>query len=447
MLTIYNTLSRKKEEFTPLKENKVSMYVCGVTVYDYIHLGHARAYIAFDTIRRYLEYQGFKVTYIQNFTDIDDKIIKRAAESGKHISEITDKFIKAYFEDTKSLNILPASHYPKATEAINDIIALIEKIVSNGYGYEKNGEVFFAVTKFKDYGKLSRRDLSQNEAGARIKINKDKNNPFDFILWKKAKDNEPSWDSPWGKGRPGWHIECSAMSMKELGNTFDIHGGGADLIFPHHENEIAQSESATGCRYAKYWMHNGFVNINNEKMSKSTGNFLTIRDILAKYPGEIIRLFLLGTHYRAPINFELSFLDEAKKRWQKIQETVNRVSLVTLNDQQDIYKYKKDFENALSDDFNAAEALGHIFSLVKYCNKTNSRNAAKLIKELLLIIGLEVKAETLSDIPDQVNTLANQRETARKNKEFDLSDKLRSEILDLGYEIKDTPSGFKLKSI
>ena len=323
-------MSRTKEEFIPLKENKVGMYICGVTVYDYIHLGHARAYIAFDIIKRYLTYRGYEVTHVQNFTDIDDKIIKRAAENNITVQELTSKFITTFFEDIDRLNVQRADSYPTAIGSMDKIIEMIQKIIKNGFAYEVDGEIYYSVRKFKEYGKLSKRNFAENEAGARVKINPNKQDPFDFGLWKKSKDNEPAWETPWGKGRPGWHIECSAMSMDCLGPEFDIHGGGNDLIFPHHENEIAQSEAVTNKNHVKYWVHNGFVNINNEKMSKSLGNFFSLRDVLKEYSGEVVRLFMLGTHYRAPINFEDSFLEESKKNWQKLYDTVHNQDLQNI---------------------------------------------------------------------------------------------------------------------
>ncbi len=422
------------------------MYVCGVTVYDYIHLGHARAYIAFDIIKRYLKYKGYQVTHIQNFTDIDDKIIKRANEQNITTQELTDKFIEAFFQDIDQLNVERATSYPTATGSIDKIIEMIQKIIDNGFGYEVDGDVYYSVRNFKEYGKLSKRDFAENEAGARIEINKKKQDPFDFGLWKKAKDNEPAWDSPWGKGRPGWHIECSAMSLDCLGLEFDIHGGGNDLIFPHHENEIAQSEAVCNKNHVKYWLHNGFVNINNEKMSKSLGNFFSLRDILKNYSGEVVRLFMLGTHYRAPINFEDSLLDDSKKNWQKLYDTVHRSGLIELEDDKELEQFKDKFEEAMDDDFNAAEALGHVFNLVKYCNRTNSQKAVTMLKKLLAILGIELSAQ-ITEIPTEITVLAKQRDEARAAKNYKLSDQLREKLTAKGYEVKDTPKGTEVRKI
>jgi len=454
-MQVYNTLHRQKEEFTPLKPNEVNMYVCGVTVYDYCHLGHARAYIVFDMIRRYLLYKGYKVNYIQNFTDIDDKIIRKAAESGQDYKEISEKFIQEYFIDFDRLNIMKADAYPKATEHIADIIALIAKLIEKKHAYVVNGDVYYDVASFSEYGKLSGRKFEDNEAGARVAVDTDKKNPLDFALWKTAKPGEPSWDSPWGAGRPGWHIECSAMSMQKLGQSFDIHGGGQDLIFPHHENEIAQSEGATGQSYVKYWLHNGFVNIDNEKMSKSLGNFFTIRDILKKYDPEILRFFVLSTHYRSPINFSEEQLIEAKKGLGKLYQAVQgytvdtealEVSTIPSRTSgiagSDYSSFEKEFLDYMDDDFNSAGALGVLFNLATAANRDHSPDAAALLKKLGGILGLLQTEQTAEEIPAEITALAEQRLTAKKNKDFALADKLRGEILSKGYNIKDTPQGF-----
>ncbi|MFC1517519.1 cysteine--tRNA ligase [Candidatus Margulisiibacteriota bacterium] len=440
-LKVYNTLSRNKEEFKPLKPPKVNMYVCGVTVYDYCHIGHARAYVVFDMIRRYLEYKKYKVNYIQNFTDIDDKIIKRANEAKTDINEITKKFTQSYYEDIGSLNVEKATSYPKATENIPEMIKLIEDLIKKDYAYEIDGEVFFSVSKFKEYGKLSGRKLDDMEAGSRVEVNKKKANPHDFTLWKPSKDNEPSWDSPWGKGRPGWHIECSVMSLKEAGiETLDIHGGGQDLIFPHHENEIAQTEASTGKPFAKYWLHNGFVTINKEKMSKSLGNFFTVRDVLKKYSPEVIRFFLLSTHYRNPINYSDKELDEAKKRLDYLCQTIYENDSADKNDYS---KYNKEFEKFMDDDFNSAGAIGALFSLATETNKDKSGSGAKLLKELGGILGILQKEKETDQfpIPPEIQKLMDERLVARKNKDFKLADKLRDELLKKGVSIKDTADG------
>jgi cysteinyl-tRNA synthetase len=456
-MQVYNTLSRQKEEFTPLNPGQVNMYVCGVTVYDYCHLGHARAYVSFDMIRRYLLYKGFRVNYIQNFTDIDDKIIRKAAESGQSYQEIAEKFMQEYFADFNRLNIMPATEYPKATEHIADILALIETLVRKGHAYAVNGDVYFDVESFPQYGKLSGRKFEDNAAGARVAAAADKKNPLDFALWKAAKPGEPSWPSPWGAGRPGWHIECSAMSMKKNGASFDIHGGGQDLIFPHHENEIAQSEAATGQPYVKYWLHNGFVNINNEKMSKSLGNFFTIRDILKKYDPEVLRFFVLSTHYRSPINFSEEQLREARKGLGRLyqaareNDTPHPAGQGTGQGQDrapaalaEYGSYEKEFLEYMDDDFNSAGALGVLFTLATVANRDKSPEAAALLKKLGGILGLLQDAPPEAEIPAEITALAGQRLAAKKARDFALADKLRAEITARGYSIKDTPQGFEI---
>ncbi len=424
------------------------MYVCGVTVYDYCHIGHARAYVAFDMIRRYLEYLKYTVNYIQNFTDVDDKIIKRANEAGVSIDEITKKNIAAYYEDVRALNIKDASTYPKATDNIAGMIEHIDQLIEKGFAYEKEGEVFFRVNRFKEYGKLSNRKLEDMEAGSRIDINDNKEDPLDFTLWKPAKENEPYWESPWGKGRPGWHIECSVMSLKEAGiETLDIHGGGKDLIFPHHENEIAQSEALTCKPFAKYWLHNGFVRIDNEKMSKSLGNFFTIREVLKKYDPDVIRFFLLSTHYRSPINYSDQQLDEAKKGLLKLKQTIkNNISGISIisPDQKNLDNYKNKFMDYMDDDFNSAGAIGVLFSLATETNKQQSADGAKLLKELGDILGIFYyeKEET---VPPEILELITKRNEARNNKDWAAADKLKAEIIAQGWQIKDTPEGTKVE--
>lgn len=455
MLKVYNTLSRQKEEFTPLTANKqINMYVCGVTVYDYCHVGHARAYVVFDMIRRYLEYLGYNINYIQNFTDVDDKIIKRANESHTQIDEITKKFIAAYYEDIDKLNIQRASVYPKATENIPGMIKHIEELIRKDFAYVINGEVFFRVSKFKDYGKLSGRKPDDNEAGARVDVNNRKENPLDFTLWKPAKEGEPAWDSPWGKGRPGWHIECSVMSLKEAGiETLDIHGGGQDLIFPHHENEIAQSEALTGKPFSKYWLHNGFVTIDKEKMSKSLGNFFTIRDVFKKFAPDVIRFFLLSTHYGSPINYSDQQLEEAKKRLHYLKETIQNNMTPSPNpfpvngEGERLDNYKKEFQDFMNDDFNSAGAIGTLFSLATEVNKTKNQASAKLLKELGDILGIFYNLNKEISIPADIQELINQRNEVRKNKDWTAADKLKNEIIQKGWQIKDTPQGTKVEKI
>ena len=473
-MQVYNTLSRRKEEFVPLKPNEVNMYVCGVTVYDYCHLGHARAYLVFDMIRRYLSHKGCQVNYIQNFTDIDDKIIRKAGETGQDYQAVTEKFIQEYFTDFDRLGILRAAEYPKATEHISEIIALIETLVRKGHAYNVNGDVYYDVASFPQYGKLSGRKLDDNEAGARVAVDETKKNPLDFALWKAAKAGEPSWPSPWGQGRPGWHIECSVMSMHKLGQSFDIHGGGQDLIFPHHENEIAQSEAATGQQYVKYWLHNGFVNIDNEKMSKSLGNFFTIRDVLQKYDPEVLRFFVLSTHYRSPINFSEEQLVEAKKGLEKLYQAVaqttptpSALSTAPLplgkgsqhppvasgdippckggtTSSSDHSSFEKEFFAYMDDDFNSAGAIGVLFKLAKI----HTAESAQVLQKLGGILGLLQNAQKTQTnqtaIPAEITALAEQRLLAKKNKDFALSDKLRAEITEKGYNIKDTAQGYVL---
>lgn len=382
MIKIYNTMTRKVEEFIPIKEKEVSMYVCGPTVYNYIHVGNARPAIVFDTVRRYFEYRGYKVKYVQNFTDVDDKIIKRANEEGVTSKEIARKYIEAYFEDTKKVNLKEEGMIrPRATEYIEEMQEIIKNLIAKGYAYEADGDVYFEVEKNKDgYGCLSHQDIGNLKAGARIEINDIKKSPLDFALWKNAKPGEPSWDSPWGKGRPGWHIECSAMSSKLLGDVFDIHGGGQDLIFPHHENEIAQSRCSSNQEYARYWMHNGYININGEKMSKSLGNFFLLRDVLEHFEGRVIRFFVLGAHYRKPIDFSNNELEQAKAGLERIDNAVERLrekiksGAVAEGDNleglKDIIKETEErFIQAMDEDFNTAQGIGVIFELIKEINK------------------------------------------------------------------------------
>ncbi|UCE08841.1 MAG: cysteine--tRNA ligase, partial [bacterium] len=384
-MRIYNTLTRQKEEFIPIEPGKIRIYMCGPTVYDYFHIGNARPFILFDIFRRYLKYRGYEVKFVANLTDIDDKIIKKANEEKIATSNVAEKYTAAFFEDTKKLGILEADIHPKATENIADIIQIIEKLVQNGLAYQIDGDVFFSVTKFPDYGKLSGKNIEQLESGSRVEVDPRKKNPLDFALWKAAKSGEPYWESPWGKGRPGWHIECSVMSMKHLGESFDIHAGGSDLIFPHHENEIAQSEGATGKPFVKYWMHNGFLNIEGEKMSKSLGNFFTAREIMEKYHPAVIRMFFLLKHYRSPINFSEERILEAQNALERIITTLENIDL-TLSEQkvaskdttaslaESIEELKNAFMDEMDDDFNTAGAMAKIFDLVKEVNLILAKN-------------------------------------------------------------------------
>jgi cysteinyl-tRNA synthetase len=457
-IQVYNTMEGRKVEFVPRDAGKVGMYVCGPTVYNYIHLGNARPIVVFDAIRRYFKYAGYDVTYVQNFTDVDDKIIRRANEEGISAAEVAEKYIAAYFEDVGELNVLPADVHPRVTDHMDDIIALVQTLVDKGFAYEVNGDVYFAVEKFADYGKLSGRDLEDMIAGARVQIGDQKNNPMDFALWKAAKPGEPAWQSPWGEGRPGWHIECSAMSRKYLGDGFDIHGGGADLIFPHHENEIAQSEAASGCTFVRYWLHNGFITINDEKMSKSLGNFFLLRDILEKFPGDVVRFYLLNTHYRSPIDFDDEKLRIAAKSLGRIRNAYN-VLQESLNAgggnsaentealQAATETLKTSFAAAMDDDFNTSLAIAAIFDYTKALN-TNARGASKVALQAALDLMNGVD-DVIACVRPQVKKIDDEltdklmdliiavRQQARKNKDWATADYIRDELKNIGVALED----------
>mgnify|MGYP000020691726 FL=1 len=463
MIKIYNTLTRKLEEFKPVKEGEVSMYVCGPTVYNYIHIGNARPAIFFDTVRRYFEFRGYKVTYVSNFTDVDDKIIKRANEEGISCEEVAAKYIKAYFEDTAKVNLKEEGMIrPKATEHIGGMIKLIKSLIEKGHAYESQGDVYFDVESYKDeYLGLSHQNLEDLRSGARIEISEIKKSPLDFALWKKAKEGEPSWNSPWGQGRPGWHIECSAMSHKYLGDTFDIHGGGQDLIFPHHENEIAQSKCGCGGDYARYWMHNGYINVNGEKMSKSLGNFFLLRDVLEHYDGRVVRLFVLSSHYRKPIDFSDAELTQAKTSLERIENALMRgkeavvdvkadgSSCMELKEQLAVAKEK--FIAAMDEDFNTSMGLGAIFELVKELNKAVdtpiNAEGAEVVKETVEYIinvmeealGVKLKLETVvSNMTSElIEFILELRREARNEKNWAMSDKIRDRLAEMGIKIKD----------
>ena len=465
-MKVYNTLTKKKEEFQPIEEGKVRMYVCGPTVYNYIHIGNARPMITFDTVRRYFEYKGYTVNYVSNFTDVDDKIIKKALEEGVSTKEISERYIQSVKEDMEALNIMPATKNPKATEEIDGMIAMISQLIEKGHAYEKNGTVYFRTRSFGEYGKLSKKNIDDLEAGHRaIKVagEEDKEDPLDFVLWKPKKDGEPFWSAPWGDGRPGWHIECSVMSKKYLGEQIDIHAGGEDLIFPHHENEIAQSEAANGKEFSKYWMHNGFLNINNEKMSKSKGNFFTVRDIGEKFPYDVLRFFMLsGAHYRMPLNFSEELMEAAKNSLERIKVSVERLTDLEKNtskrelaeeDQLLMDKFKvlnKKFDDAMEDDFNTADAIAAIFEMVKIANveiQADSNEAVvtqvkQMICTLMHIMGVSVepKEEVLEA---DIEALIAQRQQARKDKDFAKADAIRDELLEKGIVLKDTREGVK----
>lgn len=449
-------MTRKKEEFVPVEPGKARIYACGPTVYNFFHIGNARPFIIFDTLRRYLEHRGYSVTFVQNFTDVDDKLIARAAEEHTTLKEVGERFIKEYYQDAQALGIRPADVHPKATEHIGDIIKLVKKLVDSGHAYSSGGDVYFDVSSFPGYGRLSGQSLEDLVAGARVEVSDVKKSPADFALWKAAKPGEDSWDSPWGKGRPGWHIECSAMSMKYLGETIDIHGGGQDLIFPHHENEIAQSEAATGKPFANYWMHNGYINIDNEKMSKSKGNFFTVRDISQKYDLAVVRLFMLSAHYRNPVNFSEELIAQAASAMTRIKNCRENLKYIASNgsgadiDVKTLAKTLGErFDAVMDDDLNTAEAIGAIFEYIKdiniaFENGGSSGSAAEALRSLdsvLDVLGLVPREES---IPENVKDMAKKRQEARARKDYKAADAIRNEMLALGYEIKDTPEGVKI---
>ena len=461
-MKVYNTLTRQKEEFIPIEKNKVKMYVCGPTVYDFIHIGNARPYVVFDTVRRYLEYKGYEVNYVQNFTDVDDKIINRANTEGVSMEEISNKYVEEALKDAKLLNIKPATHNPRVTQEIKEIIIMIEDLIKNGNAYEKYGTVFFDTDSFKEYGKLSGKKLDELEIGARIKLDEAKKNPTDFVLWKPKKDGEPAWQSPWGEGRPGWHIECSVMAKKYLGEQIDIHAGGEDLIFPHHENEIAQSECCNKKTFAKYWLHNGFINVDNEKMSKSKGNFFTIRDITQKIPYDVVRFFILSGHYRNPINFSQELMEASKNSLDRIKNCVKSIKHIientsgNLTEQEakllcDCDEFRIQFEKAMDDDFNTADAITAIFEFVKFSNiniseKSSKEFAEKILDKIMVlsnILGILFEFEELDIDIAKIEQLIEKRQDARKNKDYKLADEIRDELKTMGILIEDTSAGVR----
>lgn len=454
-LKIYNTETRQKETFTPIEPNKVGLYVCGVTVYDYCHVGHARVMVVFDTVVRHLRSLGYDVTYVRNITDIDDKIIQRALENKESIQSLTSRFIDAMHEDEKALNVLRPDIEPKATEYMDEIETMISTLIEKGFAYPaENGDVYFHVKADEDYGRLSGKNIEELDSGSRVEINSVKKDPLDFVLWKASKENEPAWQSPWGEGRPGWHIECSAMSTNCLGNHFDIHGGGLDLSFPHHENEIAQSECATGEQYVNSWMHCGFVRIDDEKMSKSLGNFFTIREVLKQYHPEVIRYFLLASHYRSPVNYSEENLDVAKASVGRLYSALELVSTDQVEPTES--KLEADFMAAMNDDFNTPQAMAVLFELAKEVNKQKSPGLAALLKKLANQIGLlEQTAESFfksqpsdSDLTDEmIEALIVERSEARKAKDFSRSDEIRDELLAQGIELLDSAEGTSWRKI
>lgn len=463
-MKIFNTMTRKKEEFIPADKNEVKMYSCGPTVYDYFHIGNARPFIIFDTMRRYLEYRGYKVKFVQNFTDIDDKMINRANKEGITVAELAERFIGEYFKDAKALGIREATVHPRATENIDAIIEIIKKLEDRGYAYNVDGNVYFRTKKFKEYGKLSKQPLEDLEAGARIDINEHKEDAMDFALWKAQKEGEPAWESPWGMGRPGWHIECSAMANRYLGETIDLHSGGQDLIFPHHENEIAQSECANCKTFARYWMHNGYININNQKMSKSLGNFFTVRDIAKKYDYEIIRFFMLSAHYRNPVNFSDELMEQAKSAVDRVYTCIENLEFLKKsaedrepNAEESAYiealnGYKQKFIDAMDDDLNTADAQAAIFDIVYAANTTLSRDGGNateaitktldLITELGSVLGLFGKRNEQA-APEKIEALIEERTKARAEKNWAKADEIRDKLKEMNIELKDTPTGVK----
>lgn len=474
-MRVYNTLSGRKEELVTLEPQKVKIYACGPTTYNYIHLGNARPLVVFDTLRRYLAYRGYEVTYVQNFTDVDDKIINRSREEGEETLELAERYINEYFKDADALNILRADVHPRASQHIEEIINTTQKLIDKGFAYEVDGDVFYRVKAFKDYGKLSGRSVEDMLSGARVEVDERKEEPVDFALWKAAKPGEPFWDSPWGKGRPGWHIECSVMANKYLGDTIDIHGGGSDLIFPHHENEIAQAEALTGKPFVNYWMHNGFITINSEKMSKSLGNFFLLREVLDKFPADVVRLYLIATHYRSPLDFDDGKLEEARKALGRLKTTLllaDEFKQDGLSDDtglkegellEKVNNLQQEFIAAMDDDFNTARAIGHLFEISHLINSylaTASRDNARdqavvakaiaIFKELGEVLGIFIDQESDqgAELEEVLQILAGLRQAARQEKDYSLADDIRDFLGSLDISIEDTPAGtrFRYKS-
>ena len=464
-MKIYNTLTRKKEEFVPIEEGKVRMYVCGPTVYNYFHIGNARPFVVFDTMRKYLEYRGYKVKFVQNFTDVDDKIINRAKEEGISASEVSEKYIAEYYKDAAALNIKKATVHPKVTETMDDIIHFVQDLIDKGYAYEVDGDVYYRTRKFEGYGKLSGKNIEDLIAGARIAVGEKKEDPLDFALWKARKeDSEIAWESPWGMGRPGWHIECSAMAKKYLGSTIDIHAGGADLQFPHHENEIAQSEAHNGCCFAHYWMHNGYINVDGTKMSKSLGNFKTVRDLLQVYDGETLRFLILNGHYRGPIDFCEDILIQSKNSLTRMRNAKSNLKHLIATGSGDMTeketaelesfdKYRQEFIAAMDDDLNTADAISAVFELITAINTAVKDGASKefaeksldTLMELATVLGLlQQDVEEEAEIDPEVQALIDERQEARKAKNFARADEIRDILKARGLILKDTPQGVQV---
>lgn len=463
-MKIYNTLTRKKEEFVPIDKDEVKIYVCGPTVYNYFHIGNARPFVVFDTLRKYLEYRGYNVKFVQNFTDVDDKIINKAREEGVPAGEVSEKYIEEYYKDAASLNVKKATVHPKVTENMDQIIAFVKDLIDLGYAYEVDGDVYYSTRAFKEYGKLSGQNIEDLEAGARIEVGEKKKDPLDFALWKARKtEDEIAWESPWGMGRPGWHIECSTMSKRYLGDTIDIHAGGQDLAFPHHENEIAQSEAHSGKKFANYWMHNGYITIDNEKMSKSKGNFFTVRDILKSYDGEVIRFFLLSGHYRNPINFSDSLMEQAQNALSRMRNAKSNLNHLIHTCQgkmtekertalEGFDKYRQEFIRAMDDDLNTADAISAIFELITAVNtavkdgssKEFAEKSMEILMELADVLGLLQQDKEEAPIDDEIKALVEERQEARKNKNFARADEIRDLLKERGITLKDTPQGVQI---
>lgn len=466
-MKIYNTMSKRKEEFVPLEEGKVKMYVCGPTVYNFIHIGNARPMIAFDTVRRYFEYKGYEVNFVSNFTDVDDKIIKKAIEEGVTADEVSKRYIAECKKDMEAMNIKPATKNPLATEEICGMVDMIQTLIEKGYAYEKNGTVYYRTKKFEGYGKLSHKNLDDLQSGGRALLvtgADEKEDPLDFVLWKPKKEGEPAWKSPWSEGRPGWHIECSEMSKKYLGEQIDIHAGGEDLIFPHHENEIAQSEAANGKEFAKYWMHNGFLNIDNKKMSKSLGNFFTVREISEKYDLQVLRFFMLSAHYRSPLNFSAELMEAAKNGLDRILTAAENLRFLAKNAGPEgmseeekallgeTEKYTAAYEHAMDDDFNTADAIASVFDLVKYINTTADGSRSKeyldslyaRLETLTGVLGIIIDREE-EMLDEEIEAMIEKRQAARKERNFALADQIRDELLAKGIILEDTREGVKWK--
>lgn len=462
-MKIYNSMTRRKEEFVPVHEGKVNIYVCGPTVYNYFHIGNARPFVVFDTLRRFLKYIGYEVKFVQNFTDVDDKIINKAKEDGKPALEVSENYIKEYFKDAEALNVIKADVHPKVSEHIDDIIEFISNLIEKGYAYEADGDVYYSTRKFPEYGKLSGQNIDDLESGARIAIGEVKKDPLDFALWKARKtDDEIAWDSPWGMGRPGWHIECSTMSKKHLGTTIDIHGGGQDLKFPHHENEIAQSEACNCAPFAKYWMHNGYIMVDGEKMSKSLNNFFTVRDIREEYDGDFIRFFLLSVQYRGPINFSDEGMKQVKQGYDRLTNAVDTLKFLVengydgLNEEEtsaikEFDEHKAKFIEFMNDDLNTAGAIGALFELVSEINhvieggssKEFAQNSLEVIGELADVLGILQKSDDVA-IGADIEALVEERQQARKEKNWAKADEIRDKLADMGYTLKDTPQGVQI---